>query len=319
MFMVFLRSCAPLLCLLLAAPLISSDSSKNIGERSRLPAGETLHYRIEWRLFTAGRAQLSLKAGLEAGWHTALQVESTGLVSKLYKIQNQYSSTLNAELCAESSQMIAHEGRRHRETNVTFNSAAGKASYLEKDLSNNVVASTKEIDIPACVHDVVGGLYRLRTLNLVPGTSSELPVSDGKKSVSARIEVQGREEIKTPSGVYKTVRCEAFLFNDVLIAVPLSCMSGLPMTISRFRCRSRSGCSSPSVLSRYSSRRWNGREPHSLRQQRHDPYRTSATALDLHGESHDPGTGRRDLFERGHVLQSIDTCLVQNAVGDKVS
>jgi len=60
----------------------------------------------------------------------------------------------------------------------------------------------------------------MRTLNLAPGTVSELPISDGKKSVSARIEVQGREEIKTPSGVYKTVRCEAFLFNDVLYRRP---------------------------------------------------------------------------------------------------
>ena len=296
MFMAFLRSYAPLLCLLLAAPLICSDSSGNIGERLRLPAGETLHYRIEWRLFTAGKAQLSFKAGLEARWHTGLQVESTGLVSKLYKIQDQYSSTLNAELCAESSQMIAHEGSRHRETNITFNSAAGKASYVEKDLSNSSVASTKEISIPACVHDVVGGLYRLRTLSLAPGTTRELPVSDGKKSVSARIEVQGREEIKTPSGTYKTVRCEAFLFNDVLYRRPARLYfwltdddAKIPVQI-QVRMQFTIGTITLQLEKIEHA-------PHSLRQQRHDPYRTSTTALDLHGESHNPGARRRDLFE----------------------
>jgi hypothetical protein len=74
----------------------------------------------------------------------------------------------------------------------------------------------KEIEIPPCVHDVVGGLFYLRTLNLEPGQSSQLPVSDGKKSVSARVEAQQREDVKTPAGTFKTVRYEIFLFNNVL-------------------------------------------------------------------------------------------------------
>src|SRR5262245_50266030 len=98
MFMASWGSCAPV-CLLLTAPLICSDSSKDIGDRSRLTAGETLHYKIEWRLVTAGKGRLSLKRGPGgAGWQTNLQVESTGLVSKLYKIQDQYSALLNADL-----------------------------------------------------------------------------------------------------------------------------------------------------------------------------------------------------------------------------
>ena len=45
---------------------------------------------------------------------------------------------------------------------------------------------------------------------------SAVPISNGKKSVSARIEVQGREQIETPSGVYDAIRYEAFLYRDVL-------------------------------------------------------------------------------------------------------
>ena len=74
----------------------------------------------------------------------------------------------------------------------------------------------QEIDIPPCVHDVVGGLYFLRTLNVEPGQAIQVPVSDGKKAVMARVEAQQREEVKTPAGTFKTIRYELFLFNGVL-------------------------------------------------------------------------------------------------------
>ena len=71
-------------------------------------------------------------------------------------------------------------------------------------------------DIPACVADVIGSLYRMRTLNLEPGQSAQIPVSDGKKSALARVNSILRETVKTPAGTYKTIRYEAFLFNDVI-------------------------------------------------------------------------------------------------------
>ena len=41
-------------------------------------------------------------------------------------------------------------------------------------------------------------------------------MSDGKKSVSAKVEAEKREEIKTDAGTFKTIRYQAYLFNDVL-------------------------------------------------------------------------------------------------------
>jgi hypothetical protein len=55
-------------------------------------------------------------------------------------------------------------------------------------------------------------------LRLEPGQSAQIPVSDGKKSVSARVEAQEREQIKTKVGTFNTVRYEAFVFNGVLFA-----------------------------------------------------------------------------------------------------
>jgi len=184
-----------------------------------LPAREVLQYTVEWRLVTAGKARLVWSPTphhSNPGWQADLHLESTGMVSKLFKVNNEYVSNLESDLCAAGSYLKAEEGNRRKETRVTFNRAEHKAEYLEKDLVKNAVVNSHEIDIPACVHDVLGGLYALRTLNLQPGQNTQLAISDGKKSVMARVEAQQREDIKTPAGAFKTIRYEAFLFNDVL-------------------------------------------------------------------------------------------------------
>ena len=183
-----------------------------------LPSKESFYYDVEWRFITAGKARLDWSAlpPPRAGWEARLHLASVGLVSKLYKVEDDYTSTLNSALCAEAMQMTSHEGSRQRETKVTFDSETRRASYLERDRVKNVTVLAKEIEIPPCVHDVVGGLFHLRTLNLEPGQSSQIAVSDGKKSVSAKVEAQQREEVKTPAGTFKTVRYEIFLFNSVL-------------------------------------------------------------------------------------------------------
>ena len=184
-----------------------------------LPPTEALDYTVEWRLITAGKARLVWSEAphhSDPGWKADLHLESTGLVSKLFTVNNNYTSDLASDLCSSGSYLKASEGKRHKETRVTFDRAARKAEYQETDLDKNAVVNSHEIDIPACVHDVLGGLYVLRTMNLQPGQTAQVPVSDGKKSVLARVEAQQREDVKTPAGTFKTIRYEAFLFNDVL-------------------------------------------------------------------------------------------------------
>jgi hypothetical protein len=204
-----MRILPPILLLLAAGGAFSQTAA--------LPASETLTYRVEWRLITAGRARLEWNARQpQSEPQVKLRLESVGLVSTLFKVDDQYSSVLNQNLCAVSSELTSHEGPRARDTKVTFDYAARKANYLERDLTKNSVVAAQEAEIPACVHDVVGGLYYLRTLNLEPGQSAMAPISDGKKSVMARIEAQQREEIKVPDGTYKTMRYELFIFDNVL-------------------------------------------------------------------------------------------------------
>jgi hypothetical protein len=181
------------------------------------PTAESLTYSIEWRLITAGNARLTLERS-GAGWQSGLQLESTGLVSKLYKVDDRFTAHYERAFCIVNSTLNANEGKRKRDTHVTYDSRREKASYLERDLIKNAIIRQSEIDVPSCVHDVFGALYYLRTQTVEPGHSIEIPMSDGRKFVPVRVEAQEREDVKIDKQTYKTVRYEAMLFNRVLYA-----------------------------------------------------------------------------------------------------
>lgn len=173
---------------------------------------EVLTYGAEWRLVRAGEVRLTLQGNSQ----TQLKLQTAGLVGQLYSVDDSYNANYAPGHCAVDSLLDAREGRRHRETRITFDSQKKRASYFEKDLIKDITVLAKEIDTPACVHDVLGALQRLRSQPLQPGQSTTLPLSDGKKFVNAKIECQEKEVIKTPLGSFPSVRYEAFIFDGAL-------------------------------------------------------------------------------------------------------
>lgn len=174
-----------------------------------------LEYRVEWRLIDAGKAYLKWNPASAKGGQTNIHLETEGLVNKLFPVKNDYSSNLDESGCTLSTLMRAEEGSRRRETLVTYDRIGKKVQYQEKDLVKGQVVN-QDLVIPGCVYDVIGALVDLRRQKLEPGTVLNIPVSDGKKFVQARVEVQAREVVKTPAGEFKTVRLEAMLFDGVL-------------------------------------------------------------------------------------------------------
>ncbi|HEX3748334.1 MAG TPA: DUF3108 domain-containing protein [Bryobacteraceae bacterium] len=185
-----------------------------------LPAHESLTYSIEWRLITAGRAVIDWSFPSSDSAQVKVKVESAGLVSKLFRVDDNYIANLGFGLCAQSVEFNAEEGSRRRETKINFDYPNRRIDYLERDLLKNTILLAKETEIPPCTHDIAGGLYFLRSLNIEPGQSALMPLTDGKKSAVVKVEAQQREEIKTPAGVFKTVRYEAYVFDNVLYRRP---------------------------------------------------------------------------------------------------
>jgi hypothetical protein len=185
-----------------------------------LPSHEILTYSIEWRLITAGKATVEWATTGGDSAQIKVKVESAGLVSKLFRVEDHYDANTGSGLCAQSVQFNALEGSRQRETRINFDYPNHRADYLERDRVKNTVLLAKETDIPPCTHEISGALYFLRTLNLEPGQSVLMPLTDGKKSVIAKVEAQQREDVKTPAGAFKTIRYEAYVFNNVLYRRP---------------------------------------------------------------------------------------------------
>jgi hypothetical protein len=179
------------------------------------PAHETFDYTVEWRLITAGKAHLEWNGAAADAGDVKLHIQSTGIVSRLYLVDDDYSAILAPGFCAQSSVTTAHEGSRRKESRVTYDAQAHKASFFEKDLTKNTTTA-QEVTIPSCVHDLIGGLIALRYMKVEPGKTARIPVSDGKKFVMAKVEAQRREVLKSNLGPVNTILYEVYLFDNVL-------------------------------------------------------------------------------------------------------
>lgn len=173
---------------------------------------EVLNFEVEWRFVRAGEIRLTLNHPESSEIH----VRSVGLLNNLYRVNDLYRATFGPDYCAAETHLVAQEGRRRRDTRVTFDREKKIASYLEKDLVKDTTVLAKEMDIPSCVHDPAGGLQKLRQLSLEPGKTAEVPFSDGKKVVMAKVEAIARETVTTSAGQFKCTKYEAFLFNGVV-------------------------------------------------------------------------------------------------------
>lgn len=179
------------------------------------PSPETLSYRIEWRMVTAGQAKLQL-ARAQQNWQINLNLESAGLVSRLFRIEDTYKVTGNERFCGESSTFEAKEGKRHVTETEQFDNAKHKAVFDVHDLVKNV-QEHHEVEIAPCTHEIIGALEFLRLGQLeTPGKSILIPIVNGKKMANARIEAQAKENITVDGKQYATTRYEAFIFDNVV-------------------------------------------------------------------------------------------------------
>lgn len=172
---------------------------------------DKLTYDVEWRLIHAGTVVIDAHRN-----RADLQLDSAGLVTSLFKIHDVYSTDYDSGFCAADWVMDSEEGKRHHETKVTYDRSAGRATYLERDVLRNATMHSGSVAIPACTHEVIGALVVLRGMNVAPGQSAQIQMSDGRRSANVKIDAQEREEIKTPTGTYKTVRYEANMLNGVI-------------------------------------------------------------------------------------------------------
>lgn len=178
---------------------------------------EQLQYKVEWRLIRAGTATLSLDHG-DTAWNASLRLQSTGLVSKLVYVDDEYRAQGRPSFCAAVLEMDTREGKKRRTSRATFDPQSESIHFVERDLTrNSQIVEDKNYPAARCVSDVASGLSWLRSIRLDPGHSTERWLSDGKKAAKIKVDALETAKIRTPLGVFPATKFEIHMMDGKLI------------------------------------------------------------------------------------------------------
>jgi len=183
--------------------------------------GERFTYNVSWKVFDAGIATMTLAEKTsfqnEEIYRINATVYSTGIVSALFKVVDVFESFFQArDLCSRRITKRIQEGRRHRETVVTFDAKARRAQMEDRDLNlPDLPAKRTESPVPSCVQDVISALYVIRTRTLRVGELVQFPINDGGRTYDVTVEIQAQEEVRTPAGTFQAFRLEPKVFDGL--------------------------------------------------------------------------------------------------------
>lgn len=169
------------------------------------PAKQTLTYSVDWRVFPAGTAVLHFESD-GANEHLTADAETVSAINLLFHVSDKFQSTFDREKgCTTEFDKQTIEGRRQINSTLKLDYAQGKSVLDEKNL---VTGQTKRLEtgIPGCLTDLLTGVFYTSSQAMEVGKSFEIPVVDPLKTVVVTMKVDGREELKTPAGTFKTIR-----------------------------------------------------------------------------------------------------------------
>ena len=171
------------------------------------PQKQTLTYSVDWRVFPAGTAVVRFEAAGDAE-HVSATADTSGAINLLFHVSDKFQATFDRNTgCTSEFDKQTVEGRRQVNSTLKLDYAQGKSILDEKNLSKN---QTKHLEtpIPGCLTDLLSGLFYASSQPMEVGKSFQLPVVDALHTVVVTMKIEGKEEIKTPLGTFKTVRVQ---------------------------------------------------------------------------------------------------------------
>jgi hypothetical protein len=171
------------------------------------PQKQTLTYAVDWRVFSAGTAVLHFEADGDREKLTAT-AETNGAINLVFHVSDRFQSVFDrSKGCTYEFDKQTVEGRRQVNSTLRMDYGQMKSILDEK---NMVTGTSKHVEspIPGCMTDLLTGVFYTASQNLVVGQSFVIPVVDAMHNVAVTMKVEGREEIKTPLGTFKTIRVQ---------------------------------------------------------------------------------------------------------------
>jgi len=171
------------------------------------PQKQTLIYSVDWRVFSAGTAVLRFEAAGERENITA-SADTSGAINLLFHVSDRFQSSFDrTQGCTDDFNKQTVEGRRQVVSTLHIDYAQNRSILTEK---NPLTGQTKHIEspVPGCVTDLLTGIFYASSQPIALGHNFVLPVVDAMRIVPVTMKVEGREEIKTSLGTFKTLRVQ---------------------------------------------------------------------------------------------------------------
>ena len=171
------------------------------------PQKQTLTYSVDWRVFTVATATVHFEA---AGDREQINIdaETSGAINMLYHLSDRFQINLDRNKgCTYELDKQAVEGRRQINSSIKVDYQRGIAGWDEKNL---VTKQNHHADygVPGCQSDLISGIFYAASQPMDLGHSFTVPVVDALRPVTVTMKVEGREEIHTPMGNFRTVRVQ---------------------------------------------------------------------------------------------------------------
>ena len=171
------------------------------------PQRQTLTYSVDWRVFPAGTAVLHFEAAGDRERLTAT-ADTIGAINLLFHVGDRFQSSYDRERgCTYEFDKQTVEGRRQINSTLKLDYAQSKSVLDEKNL---VTGQSKHLEasVPGCITDLLTGVFYASSQPMELGKTFVIPVVDALHTVPVTMKVEGREEIKTTLGTYKTLRVQ---------------------------------------------------------------------------------------------------------------
>ena len=171
------------------------------------PTKQTLSYTVDWRVFPAGTAVLHFESD-GSHEHLSADAESVGAINLLFHVSDKFQSTFDREKgCTSEFNKQTIEGRRQINSTLKLDYGEGKSVMEEKNMVNGQTKKLESV-IPGCLTDLLTGVFYASSQPMEVGKSFQLPVADPLRTVLVTMKVEGREELKTQAGTFKTIRVQ---------------------------------------------------------------------------------------------------------------
>lgn len=157
--------------------------------------GEKLIYDVHWGPFDVGEAELSMEGPLDfegsPAYRFVLFMRTNGFADAIFHVSDRHTSWVMTDLSKSLYySRKGREGKREKDEFVTFDWEAHTASFTK------LGEIEETVKLGPVAYDPMSVVWLVRNAGMRPGDRITLPVTDGKKVVTAEVRATERDTIR---------------------------------------------------------------------------------------------------------------------------